>query len=166
MVVECILTSAFAYYLSSFTRDFDTFIWTTVSFILLGFTAASYGLMWACLYAGGLGIEVTSPIDLFQMLASGIYGAGTIPMFLRYTSIFFLFSEAISYQYWAGVDEIDCEPNIPCWQNGMEVLEKYSYGQSEQTVLVDYGIALGLSLVFHIIGFFSLRRAIRKEGFY
>lgn len=109
---------------------------------------------------------MSSPIDLYQMLSSGIYGAGTIPFFFRYFSLFYFFTEAVSYQYWSDVSTIECVTGFPCLENGMEVLEKYGYGQAENTVLIDYACTLGWSLVFHIIGFFSLKRIVQKEGFY
>lgn len=166
IILECIVTSFLVYYISSFTRDFDTFISTTVTYTVLGVTAASYGFMWACLSADGLGPEVSSPIDLYQMLSSGIYGFGTIPFYLRYFSMFFFFIEAVSHQYWAGVETLECVANHPCVQSGMEVLEKYSYGQGENTVLFDYGCTFAWSVVFHIIGYLALKRIILKEGFY
>lgn len=154
------------YYISSFTRDFDTFLQTTVSYVLLGFTAASYGYMWACLFGDGLALEISMLFDLYQMLSSGIYGAGTIPQAMRYFSLFFFFTEAISYQYWADIDTIECVPGRPCLQNGLEVLHSYSYGQGENTVFFDYSYILGWCLVFHVIAYFSLKRVVLKEGFY
>lgn len=107
VIVECVLTSTFAYYLSSFTRDFDTYLAITTSFVMLGITAASYGLMWGSLCGSGLGHEISTPFDVYQMLVSGLYvNLATIPWYLKYFSLFYYFNEAVSYQYWIGVDKI------------------------------------------------------------
>lgn len=166
IIVECIITSGLVYYISSFTRDFDTFFSLTQTYIVVGLVSASYGFMWGCLFADGLGIEMSTPIDLFQMLSSGIYGAGTIPLFMRNFSLFYFFIEAVSYQYWADVPTLECLPDLPCVDSGMDVLKKYSYGQSDDTVLIDYGFSLGWAVIFHLIGFIALKRVILKEGFY
>lgn len=182
------IASICAYYLSSFTRDFETFLAVTLSFILLGICAASYGFMWGAMFGTGLGGEISTPIDLYQMLISGVYGnAFTVPLYLKYFSVFFLFNEVISYQYWTNVDNIgefeehliklrsyfdsfvsspECVPNLPCVKNGVEVLEKYAYGQVGETVLLNYSCALGLIVAFNLIGYFSLKRMVSKEGFY
>lgn len=155
------------YYISSFTRDFETFFAITLTFIVLGITSASYAFMWGCLFGDGLGGEIAVPIDLYQMIVGGIYiNVGTLPVYFKYFSLFYYFSEAITHQYWAGIKSIECVPNLPCLTNGMEVLGKYSYGQTEDTVLFDYACALGWCLVFHIIGYWALKRVVLKEGFY
>lgn len=41
------------------------------------------------------------------MLVSGLYvNLATIPSYLKYFSLFYYFNEAVSYQYWIGVDKI------------------------------------------------------------
>lgn len=165
--MECIITSFFVYYISSFTRDFETFVDTTLTYIVLGLTSASYGFMWGCLFGDGLGGEMSTPIDLYQMIVGGIYiNVGTLPVYFKYFSLFFYFSEAITHQYWAGITDIECVPNLPCLENGMEVLGKYSYGQTQDTVFIDYGCSLLWCVLFHIIGYFALKRVVLKEGFY
>lgn len=107
VILECLAVSILVYFPSSFSRGFDMFFDLTISFVILGVTAASYGFMWGALFGDGLGGEMSTPIDLFQMIVSGIYvNLGTIPSFLKYFSIFYYFSEAISYQFWVDVKNI------------------------------------------------------------
>ena len=50
--------------------------------------------------------------------------------------------------------------------NGTEVLENLGFGTTEVTVLYDY---LGLVVLWalgSILGYFGIRRQVRKQGFY
>lgn len=107
VIIEAILASIFMYYLSSFTRDFGTFLAITMSLMILGITSASYGFMWGCMFGNGLGGEMSTPIDLYQMVVSGIYvNVASIPAYLKYFSLFYYFTEAVTFQYWSDVEKI------------------------------------------------------------
>lgn len=107
VILECLAVSILVYFPSSFSRGFETFVETTITYIVLGVTAASWGFMWGSLFGDGLGGELSTPIDLFQMIVSGIYiNLGTIPPYLKYFSLFYFFNETISYQFWSDVQSI------------------------------------------------------------
>lgn len=62
--------------------------------------------------------------------------------------------------------ECAADRTLPCLRNGTEVLQKYSFRYSEDTVLIDYLFCFLWCLVFHVIGYLGLKRVVKKEGFY
>ncbi|KMQ94302.1 ras-related protein rab-32 [Lasius niger] len=108
------------------------------------------------------------PLDLLLLLMAGMfYNLRTLPSYLayvKYTSIFYYATEAVSIIHWSGIKDIDCPVNrdLPCLSNGTEVLSEYGY--KEGNFWWDMTGLLLLTILMNIVGYFGTksRRATKS----
>ncbi|XP_063700042.1 protein brown [Culicoides brevitarsis] len=169
VVIETFIFMAIVCFLTPFNIDLLTFCKICVTLILASITSIAYGFSLAGVFESArLTIELGPPVDLVFLILGGVYiNVGSIS-YMKYFSMFFYANEAISYEYWKKIDTIACNDiaEYPCLTNGTQVLEHLGLGNDSNTVLIDYVGLLGLATVLHLVGFFGIRRIIRKQGFY
>ncbi|CAL1679785.1 unnamed protein product [Lasius platythorax] len=108
------------------------------------------------------------PLDLVLLLMAGMfYNLRTLPSYLayvKYTSIFYYATEAVSIIHWSGIKDIDCPVNrdLPCLSNGTEVLSEYGY--KEGNFWWDMTGLLLLTILMNVVGYFGTksRRATKS----
>ncbi|XP_012533857.2 protein brown [Monomorium pharaonis] len=186
-VRESTVYSPGPYYLATFLAliskaTFKAFLFTVAlyfvlhfEFSLLGFcsyclctTAAAissiaYGLMMSSWIADVDAVTtIMIPIDLLFLLTAGtFYNLRTLPSYLayvKYSSIFYYATEAISIIHWSEVNDIDCPFNRStlCLSNGTEVLSEYGY--NEQNFWWDMTGLLLLTILMNVVAYLGTRR--------
>ncbi|XP_055706774.1 protein brown-like [Phlebotomus papatasi] len=149
-----------------FFGDIWTYILMSLSCSIAAVASMAYGFMISGIFVYEKIVnEITAPLDAMVMLG-GFYVNVSSFFYLKYTSLFFLITEAMSVQYWLEIDYIECSTPTNCLRNGTDVLNYYSFGTDSTAIWGDY---LGLGIWFtisHILGLLGLKRYTQKEGFY
>lgn len=110
------------------------------------------------------------PIELISYTFSGMFmnlaSSPTFLSWLKYLSIFYYPTEAISILQWEGVKNIKCDPRmeLPCIKTGAEVVDYLGYNINNYFVNL-LGILM-LFLAFHLFGFLSIVRRSKKQPVY
>ncbi|XP_030386604.1 protein brown [Scaptodrosophila lebanonensis] len=152
-----------------YTRGFVLYI--TMGFLMgLSATAAvGYGVFLSSLFeTDKMASECAAPFDLIFLIFGGTYmNVDSVPL-LKYFSLFFYSNEALMYNFWIDIDNIDCPDNDehPCVKTGLEVLQQGSYRTADYTYWLDCVSLLIVALVFHIVSFRLVRRYINRSGYY
>ncbi|KAK2584947.1 hypothetical protein KPH14_002540 [Odynerus spinipes] len=112
-------------------------------------------------------IDITTmimvPIDMLFLLSAGMfYNLRSLPTYLaylKYSSIFYYINESLAILYWSRVDEIECEADkeLPCLENGAEVLFEYGYNESHFTW--DLCGMILLTMFMCLIGYIGVKRS-------
>lgn len=149
-----------------FFGDLWTYILMSLSCSIAAVASMAYGFMISGIFVYEKIVnEITVPLDAMVMLG-GFYVNVSSFFYLKYASLFFLVTEAMSVQYWLEIDQIECTMPTNCLRNGTDVLNYYSFGTDTTAIWGDY---LGLGIWFtmsHILGLLGLKRYTQKEGFY
>ncbi|EDW01079.1 protein brown [Drosophila grimshawi] len=152
-----------------YTRGFLLYI--TMGFLMsLSATAAvGYGIFLSSLFeTDKMASECAAPFDLIFLIFGGTYmNVDSVPL-LKYFSLFFYSNEALMYNFWIDIDNIDCPVNEdhPCVKTGLEVLQQASFRTADNTYWLDCVSLLMVALVFHIVSFTLVRRYINRSGYY
>ncbi|KAL7737634.1 hypothetical protein ACLKA6_007742 [Drosophila palustris] len=152
-----------------YTRGFMLFITMGLLMSLSAVAAVAYGVFLSSLFESDkMASEFAAPFDLIFLIFGGTYmNVDSIPG-IKYLSLFFYANEALMYNFWIDIDNIDCPVNEehPCVQTGLEVLQQTSYRTAEYTYWLDCASLLVVALVFHIVSFNLVRRYINRSGYY
>ncbi|XP_011699029.1 PREDICTED: protein brown isoform X2 [Wasmannia auropunctata] len=161
---------------------FKTLLFTTAlylvlhsEFSLLGFcsyclcttTAAICGIAYGMAISSWIAdIDIVTtvmlPLDLLFLLTAGtFYNLRTLPnylVYLKYSSMFYYATEAISIVHWSEIEDIDCPVSrgLPCLSNGTEVLSEYGY--NEGNFWWDITGLLLLTILMNIAAYLGTRR--------
>lgn len=108
------------------------------------------------------------PLDLLFLLTAGtFYNLRTLPSYLaylKYSSVFYYATEAISIAHWSEVEDIDClASNLPCLSNGTEVLSEYGY--NERDFWWDMLGLLLLTILMNLAAYLGTRRRRALIGY-
>ncbi|XP_005179101.1 protein brown isoform X1 [Musca domestica] len=156
---------AFIYY----ERGFMLFLTMGLILSLSAVAATGYGLFLSTLFESEkMASECAAPFDLvFLIFGGAYYNVDSIP-FLKYLSLFFYSNEALMYNFWIDVDNIDCPKNQehPCIKNGLEVLQRGSFRTSDDTYWMDCLGLVFIAVVFNIMAYCFIKKYIRRSGYY
>ncbi|KAL0134714.1 hypothetical protein PUN28_001472 [Cardiocondyla obscurior] len=102
------------------------------------------------------------PLDLLFLLTAGtFYNLRALPSYLaylKYSSVFYYATEAISIAHWSEIGGIDCpaDRGLPCLSNGTEVLTEYGY--DERNFWWDMTGLLLLTISMNVVAYLGTRR--------
>ncbi|XP_067634341.1 protein brown isoform X2 [Eurosta solidaginis] len=152
-----------------YTRGFMLYL--TMGFVLAlsAIAATAYGLFLSSFFETvTMASECAGPFDLLFLIFGGAYyNVDSLP-FIKFISLFFYSNEALMYNFWIDVDEIECPKNVdhPCVKTGVEVLKRRSYRTADYTYWADCLGLVGVAVVFNIIAFCFIRKYVRRSGYY
>ncbi|EDW09473.1 protein brown [Drosophila mojavensis] len=152
-----------------YTRGF--LLYVTMGFLmsLSAIAAVGYGIFLSSLFeTDKMASECAAPFDLIFLIFGGTYmNVDSVPL-LKYFSLFFYSNEALMYNFWIDIDNIDCPVNEehPCIKTGLEVLQQASFRTADYTYWMDCASLLLVALAFHIVSFMLVRRYINRSGYY
>lgn len=115
-----------------------------------------------------VGTELSGIVDLVLLLASGMYINVDHVKWLKFISFFFYANETVQITFWNKVNELNCDPNldVPCFQNGTEVLQYFGYATTQFDIYKDYFYQFILTIILHFLAFIGIRRNVQRTGFY
>ncbi|XP_055919755.1 protein brown [Eupeodes corollae] len=152
-----------------YTRGWATFI--TMGFVLslAGIAGTAYGFFISSIFEKDkLASEMAAPFDLLFLIFGGAYyNVDSLPFF-KYLSLFFYSNEALMYNYWVGVEGIECSQNLnhPCVRTGIEVLQQNSFRSQNYTFLFDCSALVVLAGIFHLMAYCFIRKYVNRTGYY
>ncbi|XP_053687194.1 protein brown [Sabethes cyaneus] len=154
-----------------FATGFATYLGMATVCSFASLLAVAYGYLFSCICGSvELSIEYANIIFLLYALLGGLYlNVRAFPV-SKFVSFFFFASEGISVYYWRSVGSITCPESgrnsTTCLPNGQAVLEDSGYRTTLEAVYVNYLLMVVEILFVHFIAFLSLRRFVRRVGFY
>nr|XP_018896422.1 PREDICTED: protein scarlet [Bemisia tabaci] len=108
------------------------------------------------------------PFDYALMITCGAFiKLSTLPDYaywIQYISWLMYSYEAMTIVQWNNITNISClenQPDLPCLENGQEILNKFSFGEDnlQRDIL---GLVL-LYIAFHILGFLCLCKRMKRN---
>ncbi|XP_017475510.1 PREDICTED: protein brown [Rhagoletis zephyria] len=152
-----------------YTRGFMLYLSMGLVLGLSAIAATGYGLFLSSFFETvNMASECAGPFDLLFLIFGGAYyNVDSIPL-IKYLSLFFYSNEALMYNFWIGVDEIDCPKKLdhPCLQNGLEVLKRGSFKTADYTYWVDCLGLLCVAVIFNIVAYFFIKKYVKRSGYY
>ncbi|XP_037927122.1 protein brown isoform X1 [Hermetia illucens] len=155
--------------ITNITNDYFVYLRMGLILTMTSMAAISYGLFLSSLFESSrIASEIAALFDLVFLLFGGYYlNLSSIPI-LKYFSLFFYCYEALSFDYWHGIQVLDCstKAEFQCLQNGDEVLRNFSLRTIPQTELLDYVGLIMISLLMNSLALICVARYVRKVGYY
>ncbi|XP_055536763.1 protein brown isoform X1 [Wyeomyia smithii] len=154
-----------------FATGFATYLGMATVCSFASLLAVAYGYLFSCICGSvELSIEYANIIFLLYALLGGLYlNVRAFPV-SKFVSFFFFASEGISVYYWRSVGNITCaEPgrnSTTCLPNGQAVLEDAGYRTTLDAIYGNYLLMVVEILLVHFVAYLSLRRFVRRVGFY
>nr|CAI5860910.1 unnamed protein product [Callosobruchus analis] len=161
-IIEPVIFSSIAYWLSGLQRTFDAFALTTTVTVLTMNVASACGIMFSNAFDSvPTALAYLVPFDYVLMITSGIFiklsTLSNVFNYAKYFSWFMYSTESLSIVQWKGINNITCEgqqQGLPCLQDGTQVLDKYSFG--EENLVRDMINMTFLLIIFYILGYLFL----------
>uniref|UniRef100_A0A034W8J1 Protein scarlet n=1 Tax=Bactrocera dorsalis TaxID=27457 RepID=A0A034W8J1_BACDO len=168
MIIEPLLFVIICYWITGLRATFFAFSITAISIVLVMNVATACGCFFSTAFNSvPLAMAYLVPVDYIFMITSGIFiKISTLPMAFYWTqflSWMLYANEAMTIAQWSGVQNITCfeeSENLPCFHTGQDVLDKYSFNESNlyRNLLAIVAIYFG----FHILGYYCLWRRAKK----
>lgn len=167
-IVEPLMFVLITYWVIGLNSNPVSFLLTVLIVILLTNTAGACGCLFSAM-SKDIPTAMLSivPFDYIMMIMGGLFiHIKTIPWYIswtQYLSWFRYSNEALNIAQWYTVTNITCNGNqdIPCYNNGKEVLQNYGFDSANLSTCI---IALILLYVgFHILGCLALWHKARKS---
>ncbi|XP_077283935.1 ATP-binding cassette transporter scarlet [Arctopsyche grandis] len=163
LIVEPIIFALIAYLLAGLRTTWYAFSMTMMIAVMVMNVAAACGCMFSCAFESvALGMAYLIPFDYTLMITSGLFvKLSSLPEYIgwvRYFSWLMYSNEAMTIVQWEGVTNITCDtskPDLPCLRNGQDVLDTYSF--SESNLGTDLMAMVALYLIFHFTAYIFLR---------
>ncbi|XP_077287416.1 protein scarlet-like [Arctopsyche grandis] len=170
-IIETFLYTSIIFWVVGLDNKWNTFFLFTIPVILAANCANAYGTWLSATFESIATASLVSvPIDLISYSFAGTFlNLASIPNYLswiKYLSIFFYSSEAISILQWEGVTNIKCDSRegLPCIATGAEVIDYLGYNINNY--YKDLLGMLGIYIMFHILGYLSLVKRSKKQPVY
>ncbi|XP_058830158.1 protein brown [Topomyia yanbarensis] len=152
-----------------FAAGFGTYVGIATVCSVASLLAVAYGYLFSCICGSmELSIEYANIIFLLYALLGGLYlNVRAFPV-SKFISFFFFASEGISVYYWRTVGSITCDPgrNTTCLRDGQAVLEDSGYRTTLEAIHYNYLLMVVEILLVHFAAYLSLRRFVKRVGFY
>uniref|UniRef100_A0A0A1WMB2 Protein scarlet n=1 Tax=Zeugodacus cucurbitae TaxID=28588 RepID=A0A0A1WMB2_ZEUCU len=168
MIIEPLLFVIICYWITGLRSTFFAFSITAISIVLVMNVATACGCFFSTAFNSvPLAMAYLVPVDYIFMITSGIFiKISTLPTAFYWTqflSWMLYANEAMTIAQWSGVQNITCfeeSENLPCFHTGQDVLDKYSFNESNlyRNLLAIVAIYFG----FHILGCYCLWRRAKK----
>ncbi|KAH8379001.1 hypothetical protein KR009_002552 [Drosophila setifemur] len=168
MIIEPLLFVIICYWLAGLRATFYAFGVTAICVVLVMNVATACGCFFSTAFNSvPLAMAYLVPLDYIFMITSGIFiQVNSLPVafwWTQFLSWMLYANEAMSIAQWSGVQNITCfqeSADLPCFHTGQDVLDKYSFDESNlyRNVLAMVGLYFG----FHLLGYYCLWRRARK----
>ncbi|XP_058464922.1 protein brown [Malaya genurostris] len=152
-----------------FSADFVTYVGMATVCSVASLLAVAYGYLFSSICGSmELSIEYANIIFLLYALLGGLYLNVVAFPISKFISFFFFASEGISVYYWRTVGSITCDPgrNTTCLRDGQAVLEDSGYRTTLEAIHYNYLLMVVQILLIHFVAYLSLRRLLKRVGFY
>ncbi|CAK9795605.1 Protein brown [Anthophora plagiata] len=167
-VLKACIFTAVIYFILITRLDLMNFLVYSLTTSVAAICGTAYGLMF-CSWIDNIDVAtaIMVPIDMLFLLTAGMfYSLRSLPTYLtgfKYFSIFFYLNEALSIIYWSRVDDIDCESSsdLPCLQNGEQVLLEYGF-EGKNFAWDMCGLAV-LTITMSLVGYLGIKRRRKIE---
>uniref|UniRef100_A0A336L180 CSON003410 protein n=1 Tax=Culicoides sonorensis TaxID=179676 RepID=A0A336L180_CULSO len=168
LVFEPFIFVVIAYWLAQLRNTIFAFSMTALASILVMNVSTACGCFFSAAFNSvPQAMAYLVPFDYILMITSGVFvQLSTLPNYLSwmpYISWMKYANEAMSIVQWQGVTNLTCpitEDNLPCLQDGADVLAKYSF--SDDNLARDIWALVILYLLFHTLGYIFLWRKTRR----
>ncbi|RZF46585.1 hypothetical protein LSTR_LSTR002917 [Laodelphax striatellus] len=159
LILEPVIFIAVLYFISGLGMSLNAYFLSNLAVILCINVSAACGIFFSTVFTSiPVAMAYLVPFDYCLMITSGLFvKLSTLPWhvsWIRYLSWMMYTNEALSIVSWEQVSNITCETyraDLPCLNNGGEVLEKFSFSASNLNS--DFINLIILYLMFHILAF-------------